>query len=482
VPRRSVRLTPPGDGLRATFAAIRAEVGVPESFRPDVLAEAERSAASPRLPEADRTDVPFVAIDPPAALDLDQALHLERRAGGGFRVRYAIADVAAFVDPGGAVDAEAHRRGETAYSPDMRSPLYPPSISEGGASLLPDGPRPSLVWTLDLDAEGELAETRLERVIVRNRAKLDYAGVQRAIDDGSADPVLALLPEVGRLLQDAERARGGASLGVPRQEVVPSGDGYELRFEAPLPVEGWNAQLSLLAGRAAAGLMMRAGVGVLRTMPPPDPRDVARLRRVARALHIDWPDDLPYAELLHRVDARRSTGEAVFLQEAAALFRGASYTTFDGDAPLEPIHAAIASPYAHCTAPLRRLVDRYALETCLAIGEDRDPPGWVHDALPALPGEMAAATDRHHRLERTVVDAVEAAVLAPDVGMQTDALVIDLWKRHRGEVALREPAVIGPCDDVDELGAEVRVRLEEADVARRTIRFVRVPDPDRPPD
>ena len=446
---------------------------MPEAFPADVLAEAERAAASPRAPEADRTDVPFVTIDPPTSLDLDQALHLDRH-DGGFRVRYAIADAAAFVEPGGLVDAEAHRRGETAYSPDLRSPLYPPVLSEARASLLPDGPRPAVVWQLDVDADGDLVDTHVERAIVASRAKLSYAEVQRSIDDASADASLALLPEIGRLLQDAERARGGASLGLPRQEVVPAGDGFELRFEAPLPVERWNAQISLLTGRAAARLMVQAGVGVLRTMPPPDPRDVARLRRVARALHVEWPDDMRYGDLLHTVDAGRSTNEAVFLQEAAVLFRAASYTSLDGEVALEPIHAAIAAPYAHCTAPLRRLVDRYALETCLALCEDRPVPGWVLETLPELPAEMAVATERHNRLERTIVDAVEAAVLAPHVGRESDALVVDLWKRNRGEVALTDAAVIGPCDDVHELAAEVRVRLEEADIATRTIRFVRV--------
>lgn len=474
MPRRPIRLAAPADELRATFAQIRAEIGIPESFPAGVLAEAERSVANPRLPAADLTDLPFVTIDPPDSLDLDQALHLELR-GDGFRVRYAIADVAAFVEPGGLVDDEAHRRGETAYSPDLRSPLYPPVISEAGGSLLPDGPRPAVVWTIDVDGAGETVDTHAERALVASRAKLSYADVEHALDIGSADDSLALLPEIGRLLQDAERARGGASLGIPRQEVVASDDGYELRFEAPLPVEGWNAQISLLTGRAAARIMLRSGVGVLRTMPPPDPRDVARLRRVARGLHVDWPEQLPYAELLHTVDARRSTTEAVFLQEAAVLFRGASYTTFDGDVPPEPAHAAIAAPYAHCTAPLRRLVDRYALEICLALCADRAVPGWTVDTLPMLPGTMARAADLHRRLERTIVDVVEAAVLAPFVGQETEAIVIDLWKRRRGEVVLHDPAAIGPCDDVHELAAEIRVRLEEADVTTRTIRFSRVP-------
>ena len=474
MPRRSIRLVAPADELRAAFERIRADIGIPEAFAPEVLPEAERSARTPRLPDADLTDVPFVTLDPPESMDLDQAFHLERRPQGGFRLRYAIADAAAFVTPGGAVDAEAHRRAETAYSPDGRAPLYPPVLSEGAASLLPDGPRPAIVWRVDVDATGATVDADAQRALVSSRAKLGYADAQAAIDDASADEMLRLLPEIGALLQEAERARGGASLGVPTQEVVERNGGYTLRFRKMLPVEDWNAQLSLLTGRAAAEMMLQADVGIVRTMPPADDHDVARLRRVAAGLGIDWPADLPYAEVLHTVDPSRSDAEAVFLQEAAVLFRAASYVAFDGGPPPDPMHAALAARYAHCTAPLRRLVDRYANEVCLALCAGVDVPAWARDALPALPIEMALGAERGHRLERTVVDAVEAAVLAPLVGREYDALVIDLWKRGRGEVALRRPAVIGPCDDVHELGARVRVRLEEADVEKHTIRFVRV--------
>jgi len=460
-----------------TFETIRADIGIPEDFPPDVLDEAERSSRAPRPPDADMTDVPFVTLDPPESMDLDQAFHLERRPQGGFRLRYAIADVAAFVTPGGDVDAEAHRRAETAYSPDSRAPLYPPVLSEGAASLLPDGPRPAVVWHMDVDADGLTVDTDARRALVSSRAKLGYAEAQDAIDDGGADGMLTLLPEIGRLLQQAEHARGGASLGVPTQEVVERDGGYTLRFRRMLPVEDWNAQLSLLTGRAAADMMLEAGVGIVRTMPPSDDHDVARLRWVAAGLGIDWPANLPYTEILHTIDPSRTDAEAVFLQEAASLFRAASYAAFDGPLPPDPMHAAIAAPYAHCTAPLRRLVDRYANEVCLAICAGTDVPAWAREALPALPIEMALGAERGKRLERTVVDAVEAAVLAPLVGQEHDALVIDLWKRGRGEVALRRPAVIGPCDDVHELGARVRVRLEEADVAKHTIRFARLPAP-----
>jgi exoribonuclease R len=164
----------------------------------------------------------------------------------------------------------------------------------------------------------------------------------------------------------------------------------------------------------------------------------------------------------------------VFLQEAAVLFQGASYEAFDGTPPKAPVHAAVAAPYAHATAPLRRLVDRYALEVSLAIASGAEVPAWVRDALPRLPVEMREGADRGNRLERMAVDAVEAAVLAPMVGREFDGLVVDLWKGDRGEVAIRDPAVIGPCEGATVLGANVRARLEEADLAARTIRFTQV--------
>jgi exoribonuclease R len=473
VPRRSIRLIAPAEDLRATFAEIRAEIGIPDSFPGPVLEEAEGSARSPRLPERDLTDIPFVTVDPPSAMDLDQALHLERRSEG-FRLRYAIADPSAFVTPGGAVDREAHARAETAYSPDGQAPLYPPSLSEAAASLLPDGPRPAVVWSVDVDEEGLAVDAHVERALVRSRGKRSYAEVQASLHDGTAEPMLQLLPELGGTLQAAERKRGGASLGLPTQEVVRTRSGYGLAFSSPLPVERWNAQLSLLVGRVAADLMVRGGLGVIRTMPPADPHDVERLRRVASGLGIDWPRSMGYPELLWGIDAGRSSAESVFLQEAAVLFRAASYTAFDGRPPPDTQHAAIAAPYAHCTAPLRRLVDRYANEVCVALAAETEIPSWARDALPALPIEMALGGERTGRLERTVVDAVEAAVLAPSVGRESDAVVVDLWKRDRGEVALRDPAVIAPCDDVDELAARIRVRLEEADPSRRTVRFRRI--------
>ena len=99
------------------FGPLRAEFSLPESFGPDVLAEAEAAVLDPLAsagPREDATDLPFVTIAPPGSKDLDQAMVVERTARG-FRVHYAIADLASFVPPGGALDRESRLRGQTVY-------------------------------------------------------------------------------------------------------------------------------------------------------------------------------------------------------------------------------------------------------------------------------------------------------------------------------------------------------------------------------
>jgi exoribonuclease R len=143
--------------LAEGLADIRSSMSIPADFPPEVLACAEAASRSPRLPQADRTELELITIDPPGARDLDQALHIGRD-GDGYVVSYAIADVAAFVSAGDAVDLEAHRRGMTCYAPDGRTPLHPPALSEGAASLLPGQLRPSVLWTLRLDAHGKMTD------------------------------------------------------------------------------------------------------------------------------------------------------------------------------------------------------------------------------------------------------------------------------------------------------------------------------------
>ena len=476
MPRRHIRVTgAPEAPLRAALTALRTELGVPSSFPAEVLAEAER--VPPLDTYDDATDIPLFTIDPPASTDLDQAMHLSRR-GAGYRVRYAIADVAAFVVPGSALDAEAHRRVMTLYFPDTRIPLHPALLSEGAASLLPDQVRPAALWTIDLDADGRTVTADVRRALVRSRAKLDYEGVQNEIDAKRAEEPLALLAEIGRLREALEVERGGISLRVPEQEIAEREGTYELSYRAPLPADGWNAQISLLTGMAAADLMLACGTGVLRTLPAAPDGAVGRLRRTAHALHIDWPHHVSYAALVRSLDPGLPH-HAAFLQECTTLLRGAGYTVFrDGVLPAITTHAAVAAPYAHCTAPLRRLVDRYASEICLAAVAGETVPEWVLAAFDALPREMSEGGRRAGAVERGCVDLVEAALLKDRVGEVFDGCVVEVEERQPavGTVQLESPAVIGRIEGSERLplGERLRVRLTQADPgpdARAKVRF-----------
>jgi exoribonuclease R len=482
------------------FSGLRRELGLPDEFPEAVLAEAGAAAGGTPLPERDLTGVEFVTIDPATSRDLDQAMHLGRRAGGGYRIRYAIADVAAYVRPGGPLETESWVRGQTIYLPDGRVPLHPPVLSEDAVSLLPDGDRAAVVWTIDLDSDGETVAVRLERARVRSRAKLDYAGVQRQIDAGNAPEMLTLLPEIGGLLARRASDRGAVNLPLPSQEIERDSDGWRLVLRAPLAIEEHNAQISLLTGMAAARIMLDGGIGLLRTMPSPKPEAVERLRAAAGPLGIPWPDGARVGAVVAAVDPADPRGGA-FLDQAAELLRGAAYTAFGVPEPTEADggagpgrekavsrrektadamgHGGVGAPYAHVTAPLRRLADRYATEISLSLYDGTTLPEWAAQALPRLPKTMSATDRVAGAADRGAIDLAEAVLLQGRVGEVFEAAVLDRDEANGkrpagGTIALDEPAVRAKCVGDLPLGQRIQVRLTAADPASRAVGFERV--------
>ena len=479
MPHPRVRLAPTGTDipgevlhdLEARFAAVRDELGLSLDYPPDALAEAEQVAAAPTgLPERDETALPLFTIDPPGSLDLDQAMHLERD-GDGHRIRYAIADVPTFVRLGGALDRVTRERGQTVYCPDVRVPLHPEVLSEAAASLLPDAVRPAFVWDLRLDGAGLLTSAEVYRAMVRSVERLDYAHVQAAVDAGTDDERFILLKEVGERRIAQERARGGASLPMPEQQVTArDGGGFTLEFRPPVAAEEWNAQVSLLTGMAAATMMLQAGVGVLRTMPAPTPEAVTWFRRVARGLGAEWPPDQPYGEFVRGLD-RSNPRHLALIHEATALFRGAGYTAFDGALPEQCEHAAVAAPYAHVTAPLRRLVDRFGLVVCEAAGRGAEVPDAVRAALPELAGLMRDSDRRARTAERACADATEAAVLHGREGESFGAVVIDHTDKGMEVQLVGLPVIARVTGRRAALGTHLSVRLDLADVRAGEVSF-----------
>ncbi len=433
------------NSLENDFQQIRDELKIPRTFPDATLTESEdaahRDLKSPEVAAryADLSAIPFVTIDPPGSRDLDQAYFAEKK-DDGYLVRYAIADVGFFVARGGAIESEAWRRGETLYSPDIKTPLYPPSLSEDGASLLPDQSRPAIVFSFTLNAQCEAVDLQIVRAVVRSRAQLNYPQVSEHLarereQTGSGElaghewsGALPLLEVIGRLRQQIEAERGGVSLRIPSQQVERWSvalTGYRLAFETSSEVEEWNAQISLLTGIGAARVMIEHGVGLLRSLLPPRPDRVRALRLTAKALNVAWPAEWDYDDFVRSLDPLNPT-HAVMLHQAARVTGGARYVAFTGEPPPHAEHAGLATFYAHATAPLRRLADRYVLDLLVTLSEGRKPAPELLAALSRLPQVMEQADHLSKQLESALVDYVEARLMQDRIGEVFSAVVIAL--------------------------------------------------------
>jgi exoribonuclease R len=449
--------------LDAGIAQIRHQFQVPLEFPDAVLQAADDAARREPSEHVDRTDVPFVTLDPATSTDLDQAFALSS-AGDDLLLQYAIADVNWFVRDGDPIDTEAWQRAMTLYLPDGRAGLYPPVLSEGAASLLPDGPRPAVVFHVRVGPDGTARLDGAERAVVRTRAKLAYDTVQPS----ELPPEFA---EFARRVEAAEVARGAAPVDPPEQVVERNTHGYKLSFRPRLASETANAALSLATNLAVAQAMVGAGVGLFRVMPDPDERAVRRLRHTAHAFGMDWPKHQPlevYARTLDANDPRH----AAFMLAVRRAGGGAEYVTHtDG---VVPWHSAVAATYAHATAPLCRLADRYVVATVLAVANGREVPEAVQAALPNLPAAMARAASKSNQIERAVIDLAEAVMLEGQEGHTYPAVVVE----DDDEVSKIQLTEIGVVAKVKAKGLhpgdECRVKLVRADPERREVHFERV--------
>lgn len=406
----------PHGALASGLAAIRQQYQVPQGFPREVLAAAEIAARkSPGQIHEDRTDEPFVTLDPASSTDLDQAFHIES-AGNDLLLHYAIADVAWFVADGDPLDVEAWKRGETLYLPDGKAGLYPPALAEAAASLLPDGPRPAVVFTVRLGPDGEARLDAARRALIRSRAKLAYDRVT----DADLPPQFARFAE---RVNAAEAARGAARVDPPEQEVEALGEGrFALSFRPQLVSERRNAALSLAANLAIAAALQQAGTGLFRVMAGPSAKAMARLRSTAAGLGLAWPEGMDLKTLERSLD-QRNPSHAAFMLAVRRAGTGAGYAPWIPG--VTPWHEAIAATYAHATAPLRRLADRYVIRATLAVANGQSVEPQVEDAFRHLPGVMAKAEALSGQIERAVIDLAETVMLHGREGETFKACVTD---------------------------------------------------------
>ncbi len=490
------------------FRAIAEEFKLPERFPEDVHADALQATDRHADQRRDLRDVPFVTIDPAGSMDLDQAVNIQDAPDGGaggagtgsaagdgtarWRVLYAIADVAAFVDPAGPLMAESLQRGQTMYLPDEPTRLHPAELSEGSASLLPDQTRPAVVWDILLRADGEVADFTVYRALIRSVKRFDYTEVEADMHGGTLHPAIAQLPEVGRARQRSDLRRKAVNLRLPSISVERTQDDdgaerYVLGIDDRQEMNDFNSELSLLAGMCAGEMMVHAGVGILRTLPPAGDKEIAAFDHSAHALGFDR-SGRPIGELLADIDASTPRGMAL-MRDAQSLLRGAGYQQFglaggsqaggaggadgaNGTDGTEPsIHAGIGGHYAHVTAPLRRLVDRFATGICLAIASSQPIPEWVTANVDQVLSTMKSSGQTASAVDRACLNLTEAVVLQPWVGQNFNATVLNSDGGDKAKILVEEPPILTTCVGGPNEASTVKVTLIEAEPAARKVRF-----------
>jgi ribonuclease R len=425
--------------------AIAAREQLSESFPRAVLAEVDGWLRRPEIdaPElVDWTALPFVTLDGPGTMDLDQAL-LVAPEGDGFRLRYAIADASHYVRPGSALFAEALGRGATYYLPGLSVPMLPRPLSEGLISLGPGQPRRALAFDVMLDRRGGVVDWGLCRVRVRSQAKLTFAEVDElgAASSGSrlgAAPFaesLRLLAALGRLRAAHEDRR--QMVRYRRVESGPWLDGagqLRLRHESRSEAELANEQVSILCNALGARFLAQSNPDqvqpIYRVHAPPDPERLASFERLVGDVAKDraLPDDpwvyrraaelglAGYLETLPTVGAEGRLARALHRQ--AMLLNGRSLFSVEAGAHFGVGEAA----YSRFTAPMREIVGVFCHKEALERLGDNWSRSRAEDEALRLAVVEAANHGKEvqrridHEIDELVLEALFGAELRQPVG------------------------------------------------------------------
>jgi exoribonuclease R len=467
--------------LDAGLAAVRAANGLASSFPHEVQSEATAVADRPvdRSGRVDLTGVAFATLDPASSTDLDQAFALAMD-GDAFVLRYAIADVGAFVARGSELETEAWERASTIYLPDAKIAQYPATLSEGAASLLPNVDRPAIVMTVVLGPDLAPTLRSIERAVVRSQAKLAY----ETVTPEQAHPLLAAF---AARMDESDQARGAERVQRPEQEIVhdPEAPGQlRLTFRAMTASEEANSAMSLAANLALGSMFVSRGLGLFRDLDDPSKRDVAMLRRTAKALGVAWSDGEPLRDLLRRLrpDVPADASFSIAVRRAGG---GARYRFYRADAsgemrseaktgtPDGPWHAAMGAPYVHATAPLRRLADRYVLDLAVALFAG-GPSADFAEPLTRLPPVMDAIGMRASKIDRACIDLVEAVVMVGREGEVFDGAVVESDPEHAVVHLINEGIRVRLALPGCSPGDAIRLRLDAADTTKGTVTFTQV--------
>ncbi|MFA7602994.1 MAG: VacB/RNase II family 3'-5' exoribonuclease [Novosphingobium sp.] len=445
-PRAGVKVTEVlGDPLAPRAFSLIAihKYGIPHVFSEDVLTEAEDAAKQP-LSEDRREDLrhlPIVAIDPSDARDHDDAIWAEPDGQGGFRAVVAIADVSFYVRPGGVLDREARKRGNSVYFPDRVVPMLPEVLSADVCSLRAGEDRAAMACHLTIAADGKVANWRFTRAIVRIAEVIAYEDAQARIDSGEAGENLQNLWAAWRALEKARQGRDPLELELPERRVMLDEQGRitEIRQRERLDAHRVVEDFMIAANVAAAkALESRVAPIVYRLHEPPSREKLVALKDYLSTFDRKLAlGQVITPSLFNRLlkDVADEAEKALIME---AVLRSQTQAYYG---PRNVGHFGLAlGSYAHYTSPIRRyadllihraLVDAFALEqpapkTKLPAASglsDRDRADLVR-----VSEAISAAERRAMEAERETIDRYVAAWLAARVGEVFDTRVTGVQK------------------------------------------------------
>jgi ribonuclease R len=404
--------------------------GIPNLFRPEALAEAARAGAAAPVPREDWRGIPLVTIDPADAKDHDDAVFARADTNadnpGGYIILVAIADVAAYVRPGSALDRDALERGNSVYFPDRVVPMLPERISNDLCSLKPNEDRPALTMQIVIDQHGRVLTHNVHRVMMRSAAKLTYAQVQAAWDglpdaqtQALVDPVLRPLFAAYAALKVAREKRAPLDLDLPERKILLKEDGTVDRVIVPPRLEAHRLieEFMILANVAAAETLEAAHQPLIyRAHGEPTFEKLNALSEFLASIRIKLAKGQVLTPRQFNGILARAKGtehgnivnEIVLRTQAQAEYVGENYGHFG-------LHLR---RYAHFTSPIRRYADlivHRSLIQALRLGPD-GLPDTSGEELAEVAAQISATERRAMAAERETVDRLIAQHLSEQIG------------------------------------------------------------------
>jgi ribonuclease R len=336
---------------------------LPTEFPSDVLEQAERIPESVDARQiSGRQDLRnefIVTIDPDDARDFDDAVHVEKLPNGGWQLGVHIADVAAYVEPGSALDREARRRGNSVYLPDRVIPMLPERLSNGVCSLKPEVDRLTHSVFIQFDKRGVAKSARFGRSVIRSAHRLTYKKAYAILKSPPGDRLgerLHLAWELAALLRRKRFEHGALDLDFPEVKVWVDAHGQPVRLERVENDESHQLieEFMLAANEAVAReLKKRAIPTIYRVHENPDPEKLAEYREFALSFGYKVGD------LTHRAELQRLLAEIGGKPEEQALKVGLLKSLKRARYDPQPLgHYGLAKTnYLHFTSPIRRYAD-----------------------------------------------------------------------------------------------------------------------------